>query len=483
MKVFISHVDTPLGHNLSRVFVSSSGRKNSDEGEDAPPEQEEGSPEDSDQAQKQNYSVVGTLSPAESRPVTTSFTSQNGTTTTTTTMVDLRLPDFRPPFPGPMLYTGDKKRDAGRKEAIEKYAVSGQKPRWVSEIVQNQDKEQFKNALLASDVIVFDLLSSLDDATWAIEVLNEAAETFTTPKTFIAISTVMTWAKTKVDPDDPDAYLTEEDYRRRKPHVNFKAHLAVEKNVIKLGKKSSIRAYVVAAGLLYHSADCIFHYLFKTAWHNQDLVCYGEGSNTLPTIHVDDLVNIVIECAESLPETKYILALDDSKHTLHEITKAISEALGNGKVRKLPKEHVLLNRDFTQAFCDMILLNLRVEPGHIKDMQLEWKYEAGIIDNLTQIIQDYKDARGLTALKMVLHGPPAVGKSTYAAKIAAHYDIHLIDAENVVQDAMSKLERRVAKYLNKPPTEPDEDIDADRELLEEIKEAMNNNGGKIPDEH
>ena len=36
--------------------------------------------------------------------------------------------------------------------------------------------------------------------------------------------------------EEPDAPFTEEDYRRRRTHPNYKAHLTAEKLVIKLGK-------------------------------------------------------------------------------------------------------------------------------------------------------------------------------------------------------------------------------------------------------
>ena len=40
--------------------------------------------------------------------------------------------------------------------------------------------------------------------------------------------------------DDPEIPFTEEDYRRRKAHSNFKAHTSAEKLVIKLGKTVSL---------------------------------------------------------------------------------------------------------------------------------------------------------------------------------------------------------------------------------------------------
>jgi len=39
--------------------------------------------------------------------------------------------------------------------------------------------------------------------------------------------------------EDPEIPFTEDDYRRRKPHPNFKEHISAEKMVIKYGKTVS----------------------------------------------------------------------------------------------------------------------------------------------------------------------------------------------------------------------------------------------------
>lgn len=41
------------------------------------------------------------------------------------------------------------------------------------------------------------------------------------------------------DQDDPEIPFTEDDYRRRKPHPNFKEHISAEKMVLKFGKTVS----------------------------------------------------------------------------------------------------------------------------------------------------------------------------------------------------------------------------------------------------
>ena len=42
--------------------------------------------------------------------------------------------------------------------------------------------------------------------------------------------------------DEPDVPFTDEDYRRRRPHPNFKDAITLEKNVIKYGKTVGIRS-------------------------------------------------------------------------------------------------------------------------------------------------------------------------------------------------------------------------------------------------
>lgn len=56
---------------------------------------------------------------------------------------------------------------------------------------------------------------------------------------------------------------------------------------------------------------------------------------------------MILNITDNRPKTRYILALDDSHNTLQEIIKAISSALGPGKIKNVLKEDALLNRDVT----------------------------------------------------------------------------------------------------------------------------------------
>ena len=44
--------------------------------------------------------------------------------------------------------------------------------------------------------------------------------------------------------EDPEIPFTEDDYRRRKPHPNFKEHISAEKMIMKLGKTVFFIIYI-----------------------------------------------------------------------------------------------------------------------------------------------------------------------------------------------------------------------------------------------
>lgn len=125
MRVFVSNVDTPIGHNVSRIISRTavgSRRDANDEDEDESVEEEE---EEEDEKEKEKvevdddkkgiYEVIGTLSHP---PISQEEKEVKG-------MI----------FPAPMVECGDKNIDKQRREAIENYAVLGEKPQWVIDTV------------------------------------------------------------------------------------------------------------------------------------------------------------------------------------------------------------------------------------------------------------------------------------------------------------------------------------------------------------
>ncbi|EMP30980.1 Adenylate kinase 7, partial [Chelonia mydas] len=273
--------------------------------------------------------------------------------------------------------------------------------------------------------------------------------------------------------DDSEIPFTEEDYRRRKPHPNFMDHINAEKVIIKLGKtnKNKFSTYVVASGLQYGAEEGIFHYFFKTAWLGETpaIPVFGDGNNFLPTIHVVDLAAVLQNIADHRPRTHYIVAVDESIHTLQAIVK--------------------------QTHLDMLLVNLRMEAVFLKEnFNIKWVAQTGLVENIGQVLKEYKQSRELLPVKICVLGPPAVGKSTIAEELCKHYMLHHIKIKDVIFEAMENLEKIIApketvetEEVGEEGEEDEEEegnsIEEAQELLDGVKENMEQNGGRLDDQY
>ncbi|KAK3753134.1 hypothetical protein RRG08_024412 [Elysia crispata] len=365
------------------------------------------------------------------------------------------------------------------------------KPDFAKELILFENKDQLYEYLVECDIIIYDITEDpdqIDEAVWAVSELHSDLDKIDKPKMFILISTCMTWARSKpLDPEDLEIPFTEDDYRRRKPHQNFKEHISAEKTVIKLGKtnKAKLVTYVVCSGLTYGAEENIFHYLFKSAWHNApQLQCFGEGRNIVPTIHIKDLAAVIQNVADGRPKVRYIIAKDDAQNTLEEIVRTVSQNLGSGKLKHITKEEALLSKDIEQADFDMLLVDLRMDSVFVKEnMHISWVSEAGIIDNIIPIIKEYKDTRSLQPLRAVILGPPASGKTTVAKQLCESYKLHHILVKDVIEEELESLRARTRR-ADEEDMEEEEDNGAQeaQELLDQINESKENNGDRIEDQ-
>ena len=116
MKVFISNIDSPLGHNLSRILSRTVPGSRLEKGDEERQETTEENPVAVMDVVKETYKVSGSFVNALPLNLQTSV---------------LQVPAIR----GRMIETGDRIKDAGRREAIEKIPIRKEKATWVTEAV------------------------------------------------------------------------------------------------------------------------------------------------------------------------------------------------------------------------------------------------------------------------------------------------------------------------------------------------------------
>ncbi|KAM7376765.1 hypothetical protein PAMP_006473 [Pampus punctatissimus] len=353
---------------------------------------------------------------------------------------------------------------------------------YVLEEYLHLNQDELLPKLMECDIIIYNITQhaeQVEEALWAVTALNNKMGTFTGQKMFILVSTVMTWACSKpVNLDDLELPFTDDDFRRRRAHPNFKEHIDLEKKVVKMGKtdRTLFCTYVVASGLQYGMGEQLFHFFFKMSWlgKENEIPVFGEGNNIVPMIHINDLACVIQNIIEHQPKLYYLLAVDYSNNTMEDIVKKVASVLGPGKIQKKEFEEAYLTEDLTVIEIDSMRINLRMESVHLKELfSIRWVCESGLVENMELVVEEYRQSRGLLPIRVCVLGPPAVGKSTVSKHICRHYKLHHIRVKETISETISKLEDTVRKA----DAESEGSAAEAQELLSSLRGSMEQNGG------
>jgi len=117
--------------------------------------------------------------------------------------------------------------------------------------------------------------------------------------------------------------------------------------------------------------------------------------------------------------------------------------LTTGKVRSVSKEEALSLPEVSQQIYDQMTVDLNIDPVYIID-RIRWYFDMPFRDVVEVVIKEYKAARNLRPVKIIVLGPPASGKTRVARYLADHYGIHYVHVKTLISDTIQKL---VSVYL------------------------------------
>eukprot|EP00918_Siedleckia_nematoides_P067047 GHVU01145897.1.p1 GENE.GHVU01145897.1~~GHVU01145897.1.p1 ORF type:complete len:559 (-),score=64.79 GHVU01145897.1:2485-4161(-) len=238
-------------------------------------------------------------------------------------------------------------------------------------------------------------------------------------------------------------------YELRRPAAAFEEWKSLEALVLSLNRKN-IRSCVVCAGILYGEGEQQFHDIFKAAWlAERNAVVVGPGSNVIPTVHVKDCAALVrraaARCIESLESSgsasasgkdkddkRYFLCVDESKLTQRQLVEGIHAGVGDAH----EATSVEPDGDGLRLQDDIVSIDLLMEPTEaMRDEGFPWHCRRGVVAHIHTVASEFAEAVNLRPIKVLLSGPPGIGKSHFGAQLAQRYNVPHLRLADMVQAA------------------------------------------------
>ena len=326
----------------------------------------------------------------------------------------------------------------------ENYAVYGDcvpQPRFSARnhavIPEFEEVQSVADVFSQCTTFVFDIR---DDPTDALEAFN-LLETVSTNVKLILISTLMTWALTPTT-----APLTGDDFRKRKPHPDFKRHYEAELRASKLNRENPlVELYILSCGIPYGDGEDMLFELMKFAWSQQysesvgvhmpvrGLPLIGEGENVVPMIHVKDLAQLMISTLKGQMIDRFVMAVDKGNCKLHDVIEAISKAFSNGKTQTVTPDQALTIPWMSETMINYLTADISAVNELLGRVKTE--HAEGFVQGMAQVKEEFLDTRGVRPLRILICGPPLSGKSYVASRISYRFSLPLITADSIIAEA------------------------------------------------
>ncbi|GBG32878.1 Adenylate kinase 7 [Hondaea fermentalgiana] len=361
-------------------------------------------------------------------------------------------------------------------------------PNGVVEAVSRKDLDAVCALARSADSIVLDTHESVLEASAVVKALKNP---FEGSKSVVLVSTLLTWdntpasvalsaEETKTEDEEggegaaAPTVFAESSFTQRRPSPNYLLHKTLESQVLALSHET-LSTTVLASGLLYGAEQGPFHEFFRDAWLGRPLVLpdiNSACSNVVPTVHVQDLARAACSALATPPAQQYVVVADGSHDSVADIVSAIFSVVQPHPELALLEDSVPPEDEDDEARAEresrwkaypttpsfagpedtdeilignpawgMLQCSLRFDTAEstVQELVPEWHCREGQVESMLRMAREFRAARDLRPLRVVLSGPPASGKSMVASKLAQKYCLPLVSAEAAVQEMSSKL--------------------------------------------
>ena len=239
-------------------------------------------------------------------------------------------------------------------------------------------------------------------------------------------------------------YFKEKDFIKRIPHNKFYHDKMVETLALS-NTNPKLKTYIVCSGLIYGCGEDLFYDYFKMGWLEipEKIPIIGKGKNTIPTIHIKDLISLIRRIIETKPKNKYIFAIDHTKNRqLKNIMTSIAKGVGTGLVEfRDPQDKRGI------PYYDELSIDIKAKPTKLfldekrddeedeafEKRQFKWHCEFGIPENIEKLRQEFNEYRGLKNVKIMITGPPGSGKSYIGEKLSKFFNIPHFTIKDIIE--------------------------------------------------